>query len=71
MKDFLLKIFNFLKYLFNKLIKFLKSISHDEKPVEEEKPAEEEKPVLKRWRTECNAYATTASILKGLKKWMI
>ena len=51
MKDFLLKIFNFLKDLYNKLIKFLKSISPDEKPVEEEKPvedvkpAEEEKPV--------------------------
>ena len=24
----------------------------------------------KRWCTECNAYTTTASILKGLKKWM-
>ena len=43
MKDFLLKIFNFLKDLYNKLIKFLKSISPEEKQAEEEKPAEEEK----------------------------
>jgi len=44
MKDFLLKIFNFLKDLYNKLIKFLKSISPDEKPAEEEKPVEDVKP---------------------------
>ena len=44
MKDFLLKIFNFLKDLYNKLIEFLKSISPDEKPAEDVKPAEEEKP---------------------------
>ena len=57
MKDYLLKTFNFLKDLYNKLIKFFKSISPDEKPVgvekavedvkpaEEEKQAEDEKPV--------------------------
>ena len=44
MKDFLLKIFNFLKDLYNKLIKFLKSISPEEKPAEDEKPVEDEKP---------------------------
>ena len=37
MKDFLQKIFNFLKDLYNKLIKFLKSISPEEKPAEDEK----------------------------------
>jgi len=38
MKDFLQKIFNFLKDLYNKLIKFLKSISpKEEKPTEDEK----------------------------------
>ena len=45
MKDFLLKIFNFLKDLYNKLIKFLKSISPEDNPAEEEKQAEDEKPV--------------------------
>ena len=40
MKDFLQKIFNFLKDLYHKLIEFLKSISPEEK-----KPAEDEKPV--------------------------
>ena len=44
MKDFLLRIFNFLKDLYNKLIKFLKSISPDEKPAEDEKPVEDVKP---------------------------
>tara|TARA_B100000579_G_C22612281_1_gene747826 strand:+ start:195 stop:335 length:141 start_codon:yes stop_codon:yes gene_type:complete len=46
MKDFLQKIFHFLKDLYNKFIKFLKSISpEEEKPIEEEKPAEDEKTV--------------------------
>ena len=40
MKDFLLRIFNFQKDLYNKVIKFLKNISP-----EEEKPAKDEKSV--------------------------
>ena len=44
MKDFLQKILNFLKDLYNKLIKFLKSISLKEKnSAEEEKLTEDEK----------------------------
>ena len=52
MKDFLQNIFNFLKDLYNKLIKFLKSISPGEEksaevvnPAEDQKPAEKEKPI--------------------------
>ena len=48
MKDFLQKIFNFLKDLYNKLIKFLKSIWPEKKnSAEDFNTAEEEKPVEK------------------------